>query len=257
MPKGVYSIEGRRKVWTTEDEWDVADGIARGQTHAQIAKGLGRSENSVKVHCSRNVKCREIRPLTCRRVASMLGMGCSKSVKRWIEAGYLRGRRASLGAGKAHQWHVNEDDLLAFMQAPEHWHRWEGERVTDAALREWALELRSERFLTQAEVALRYSVVVPTVAAWMDRGFLPYVDTGSHRMVRESDIASFVMPSARDRRGRPRREFTPDEDSRLVALRDGGASWSECAYQLRRDLGSCAGRYGRLMARAGETAVAA
>lgn len=249
MPRGVYSIAGRRKVWTTDDEWVVADMLAAGGTIPQIAKRLKRSTNSVKVYCSRNVKVREIRPYSSRAVADLLGVACSKSVTKWIERGWLKGARSSVGAGVARRWIVTEDALMAFLSEPAHWQRWEPERITNRELREWAHETRSERFLTQAEVAKRYSVVRATVAAWLDRGQLPYVDTGSHRMVRESDLLTFTAPSERDRHGFKPRRFTAEEDARLIALRANGASWHECEYQLKRAFGSCAGRYERLMRR--------
>ncbi len=249
MPKGVYSIAGRRKVWTTEDEWAVADGLAEGRTYAQIAKRLGRSTNSVKVYCARNVKVLAVRPYSCRTVAELLGLGCAKTVAKWIERGWLSGARSSVGAGVARRWIVTEDALLAFLADPAHWQRWDAERITNRELREWATETRAERYWTQAEVAKRFSVVTGTVGAWLDRGFLAYVDTGSHRMVRESDLATFVMPSERQKAGKTARRFTPEEDARLLHLRDvERASWSECEYQLRRALGSCAGRYARLKA---------
>lgn len=256
MPRGVYS-NARRKAWTEADRMVVEEMIAAGRSIREIARKMKRSENSVKVYTARNLKLRVIRPMTAHKVAVTLGLGCGKTVTRWIAQGYLRGYRTNLGAAQNKQWLVTEDALLDFMRAPEHWHRWEPERIADWTLREWAQETRTETYYTQAEVAKRYSVVIATVAQWMDRGFLRYADTGSHRMVPASALVGFVVPSDRPKAGYSARRFTPDEDARLLALRDGGASWAECEYQLRRSLGSCAGRYARLVARRDVLAVAA
>lgn len=245
MARGVYD-NARRKAWTPAEAMKVEDWLSEGLSVAQISRRLGRSENSVKVWTGRNVKIKATRPMTARRVADILGVPCSKTVAWWIGEGWLAARKGQRVA-RGRMWIVTEEALFAFLGDCAHWHRWEPERITEWTIREWATELRGDvRFLTQTDVAARYHVVRGTVQRWIDDGYLPAIDHGSHRMIEASALVGFVIPSERDRHGRPRQPFTAIEDARLLALRASGAAWAECAYQLHRPLGSCAGRWERL-----------
>ncbi len=245
MPKGVYSND-RRKVWTAEDDMKLSDLIEAGRTVKQIAKAMGRSENSVKVRMSRTVECRRIRPMSARQVADALGVGCSKTVTRWMEQGWLNGRKGALGAGASRRWLVTEDALMSFIEDRAHWHRWDASRIADPYLREWAVELRNERYLTLGEVAARYFVVRGTVRKWIDEGRLPAVRNGNH-MVPESALADFVPPSMSPKHIEQMRRFTADEDRLLMQLRwSDEHPWSVIAQRLGRSISSVAGRYDRL-----------
>ena len=233
MPRGVYSIPGRRKAWTPDDDMTLDDLAAQGLSMPQIARRMGRSVNSVDVRSGGRL--RGLRPMSARQVAALLGLGGSKTVSRWIAEGWLRGRKLAVGAGAARRWGVSEDALLTFLEDTAHWHRWEADRITDPDIREWALELRAGvRFLTLAEVARRFTVETKTVGQWIDNGYLPAVDNGN-RMVRESDLAGFVIPSERPRH---RNRYTPAEDRTLVALRDAGHPPDRIAAVVGRPIGS-------------------
>lgn len=247
MPRGVYS-NGTRKAWTPDEDMKLVDLIEAGRTVPQIARAMGRSQNSVKVRMSRTVECRQIRPMSARKVAETLGLPCSKTVSRWLEQGYLNGRQGSIRAGRSKRWLVTEDALMEFIEAPEHWHRWDAERIPDLDLREWAVGLRNERYLTLGEVAARFYVAKGTVNKWISEGRLPAVRNGNH-LVPESALNDFVVPSMNPKVIEAMRRFTPEEDRVLVQMRWGdGATWEAIAERLGRSISSCAGRYGRLQA---------
>jgi len=106
MPRGVYSIPGRRKAWTPDDDMTLDDLAAQGLSMPQIARRMGRSVNSVDVRSGGRI--RGLRPMSARQVAALLGIGCSKTVSRWIAEGWLRGRKLAVGAGAARRWGVSE-----------------------------------------------------------------------------------------------------------------------------------------------------
>src|SRR5438309_1518659 len=81
-----------------------------------------------------------MRPLTARKVAAMLGVSCSKTIARWITAGWLKGRKGQR-VGLDLMWVVDEDAVQTFLADPAHWHRWTPERIADAGLRAWAMEI--------------------------------------------------------------------------------------------------------------------
>jgi hypothetical protein len=54
--------------------------------------------------------------------------GCSKTVARWIEAGWLKGHRG-WDVGTHRSWMVREEDLLDFLADPDHFHRWDPGRI--------------------------------------------------------------------------------------------------------------------------------
>lgn len=200
MPKGHWP--GRN--WTPEQVAALEELLEAGWSDARIAARIGRSVDAVVVRRKRmGIPSRTSSTLNTRKVAEMLGVGCSKSVVAWIEAGYLKGRRGQR-RGPNRQWLIREEDLMAFLEDPAHWHRWDAERVTDQALREWAMELPRPRYLTVGEVAARFFVASGTVSAWLDKGQLPFVRNGN-RMVLESSLVGWTPPCERVRETARRR----------------------------------------------------
>lgn len=176
------------------------EGIERGWTDERIAVALGTTANAVILARKRNgIPSRSDTLLSCRTVADRLGIGCSKSVRRWIDAGWIKGKRGPK-QGPHFQWQVHPDELMAFLERPEHWHRWNPERIPDAGLRQWAIEMRAGvRFLSLPEVAELLYAQPATVHQWIKKGWLPAVRNGNH-MVRESDLAHFELPHIGGRR---------------------------------------------------------
>lgn len=187
-------IHRSRRVWTRNELSELHDLIEQGWSDARLAKRFDTSVNGIQLARKRyGIPSRTEASLNCRTIAERLGIGCGKSVAHWIHQGWLRGRRGQRRGGNR-QWYVTEDALLAFLEDPNHWHRWEPARIPDRDLREWAEELRAGvRFLTLPEVAERYFVQPATVAQWIDKGWLPAVRHGNRR-VRESDLGSFTLP---------------------------------------------------------------
>jgi len=242
---------GKRKPrrWTPDRLWRLAELIERGYSDEEIARRLGATANAVMLARKRyGLKSRTAAAMTARAVARRLGIACSKTVTVWIERGWLKGKQIQ-GRGPYDQWHVSEDALIAFLENPEHWPRWQPERIPDKALREWALELRAGvRFLTTAEVAERFYVEHPTVWNWIQRGLLPAY-RHVNWMVREDDLEGFPPPGQRWKAGFRCRACTPDEDARLRDLRQRGLTFQAIAAELGRTIGSVSNRWYRLEGR--------
>lgn len=225
----------RPRVWTRPLRLRLAELLDAGLADEVIARELsaafGCRLTAEAVNLARKrygIASRTRRAHTGRSVARLLGLGCSKQVARWCRAGWLRGRQTQRRGGNR-QWRILHDDLLAFLEDEAHWHRWQPERITDAALREWALELRAGvAFLTVGQVAERCYVEPTTVNQWIHRGELPAVRNGNW-LVRSDVLADFVPPGQR-----PRTSFTPADDELIVRMRAEGAYWREIAALLGR-----------------------
>jgi excisionase family DNA binding protein len=165
--------------------------LERGWDDTRIAAKLGCSATAVSLARKRaGIPC-VTKTLRCpQQIAALLGLGCPKTVVRWIQAGWLRGRRGPRRGGNR-QWIVTDDAFHAFLADPAHWHRWEVARITDPTLRAFVASVRSpDRYLTLTEVAELCCVQPGTVWHWIDKGWLPAVRNGNHR-VREADALRF------------------------------------------------------------------
>lgn len=240
------------KSWTSAERFDVEEWIAEGRGADWIAQRLGRTETSVRVYLKRNVRCRALRPLSARAAAEIMGVRCSKTVGRWMDAGWLRSRKGQR-CGRNRVRVTDRDALLDFVADPCHQHRYDPDRITDAELRAWALETRTARYLTTGEVADCLGVGVGAVHHWIATGILPAVRHGNWR-VRESDVSGFVIPSERDRHGRPRRCFTQEEDARLRSMHAAGAGWTAIGRVIGRHPSVVSARWHRIAGRVAEVA---
>jgi hypothetical protein len=240
--------------WSDADVSAISVHLENGRSDEWIAKQLGATATAIRlVRKRRGLQSRTALLYSAQRVARLMGVSCAKTVARWIEEGYLRGRRGQR-RGPNRQWYVTEDALLAFIADPAHWHRWEPGRITDEDTRAWATEIRAGvRFLTPGEVAERCFVGVGAVNDWIHKGLLPAVKWGNW-WVRERDLEGFVPPGQRSRKGRALRRFTGAEDARLLELRAEGKSWPRIARLLGRSVGAVAQRHRRI---ADDEAVAA
>lgn len=215
MPKGIWLTRPERN-WTTRQIEELESLLERGLSDEHIGRRLGRSANAVNIQRKRlGIPSRTAQLLSCRQVADRLGIGCSKSVTRWIEAGYVRGRRGPR-RGPYRQWQVTEENLFEFLENPAHWHRWEARRITDKGLREWALELPKPRFLTLSEVARSYCVEPKTVHQWIAKGWLPARRNGNH-VIDERDLVDFVPPCQK----------LPKRQSQIIQLRQPTTEFEE------------------------------
>jgi excisionase family DNA binding protein len=201
--EGRLTARGRRgRAWSAADTDRLIDLVEQGYGYDALAKRLGRTRAAVVIKCKRL----RIRPLTtlstlsAHDAARVLGVPCSKKIAWWIAEGWLAARNAGTAARPL--WRLTWDDLTAFLERRDCWLSWDPARITDAALREWAQELRAgePRYLTQGEVAARFHVTVSTVGQWIDKGWLPAHRVGrGNRVVAETDLAGWTVPSARER----------------------------------------------------------
>lgn len=198
MPKGHFIARPERN-WTEPDIALMEEALERGWSNERIGRALGRSANAVNVMRKRLGIPSVLRQSTLwsgRRVARALGVD-EKVPACWARKRWIAGTRG-VPRGGGRQWYVTEDALLAFLENPAHWHRWDPGRITERWLREWALELPRPCYLTVGEVARRYHVTIRAVASWLDSGELPFVRHGN-RMVDERVLAGWVPPYDRSR----------------------------------------------------------
>lgn len=186
--------------------------------------------------------------MSAREVSRRLGICVDgDAVRTWIEKGWLKGERGQKW-GPNPRWYVVEEDLLAFLENPLHWHVWEPSRIPDMALREWCEEQRSGvRWLSTREVGERFCVGSAAVHQWIRDGELPAVRYGNFR-VRESDLVGFVPPCEQPRVGRWGNWNDPEEEARLLAMLRSGASFLDVARRLGRSEHSIVARWRKLNA---------
>ena len=184
--------------WTPDRLLELEELLSSGLTDKVIARRMGKSITAVHVARKRyGVPCRRRLIMTQRGVARLMGIGCAKTISRWIAEGWLRGRPGEV-LGNGRECYVTREDLLAFLDDPAHWHIWRSERITEAGLRSWAEEKRG-RYLSVGQVAGRLNVVAGTVWNYIQRGLLPACRWGNW-WVREDDLEGFVPPCERPRR---------------------------------------------------------
>lgn len=240
--------------WTERDLFQLEDLLARGFSDAAIARRLGCTVTALNLARRRHgIRSRSQLLLSAREIANRLGIPCSKTVAHWIAQGWLDGKRGAPRGGNR-QWQIREESLWSFMEHPDHWHRWQPERIRDPYLREWAIDVRAGvRFLTPGQVAWRFCVTHNAVNVWIRSGLLPAVRNGNW-LIRESDIAGFTPPGQQSKAGMRHQEWTDAEDDRLYALREVGLTFQQISHALGRSLGAVSNRWYRLMAREGEVA---
>lgn len=246
--------DGRRRgptrYWTPARLFELAGLIEGGWSDEAIAEHFQTTANGVRLARKRNgIRPRSVHLLSTREVQRLLGLRCAKAVARWIERGYLQARRGQRW-GNNRQWYITRAALETFLDEPAYWHLWQPERLTDPWQRAVYSQRRTERYLTQTEVAARYCVQRQTVASWFDKGVLPCVRLGGrgNRLVPESALAGFIPPGQRGKAGMVKRQWRADEVRRLFALRADGWSWPRIAQELGRSVSSVHNHYVRLTA---------
>lgn len=234
------------RYWAPRELAELASAIGAGHSDAAIARRLRRSVVAIQVARKRHdIPSRLASLMSARDVARRLGVSDSKSVVRWIEAGWLNGRRGEYW-GPNRRWYVTERALMAFMVERSHWARWKPERMPESSWRRFALALRGgDRWLSTREVGALLGVGHATVHRYIVRGLLPAVRHGNW-FVHEADVRSFVPPCMTPRPPHRPRRFTAAEDAQLVRLRSSGATWERVAVSLGRSISSCFGRWHRL-----------
>lgn len=183
----------RPRFWTRARVIEVLTLIEQGQSDRQIADRFKSTARAIKLVRKRHgIPAGRNSTLTARSIQRIVGMGDSKTVRRWIDNGWLSGSKTDVGAGRNYRWRITHAQLFTFLEDPAHWHRWDPERITDLGLRQWAIEMRAGvRFLNLTE-ASRIAFVEPkTIWAWIDKGWLSEIRNGNH-VVREDELRALV-----------------------------------------------------------------
>lgn len=240
------------RVWT-DDRLDLLHQlIDAGYTDITIARKLKTTPNAIKIARQRHLQRFRLQDetlRTARQVAALFGVGCSKTIARWIASGWLVAKAGPQCGPNTKYW-VHEDSLLTFIQNPATWPAWAPEKITDPGLREWAKEQRGDVvFLTPGQVGERFGVTPAAVNTWIARGLLPATRYGNW-WVRESDLTGFVPPYEASRAGIRYKRFRPAEDADLQRRREAGETLTAIAAAQGRSVSSVFGRLERLAERA-------
>lgn len=175
--------------WTPERLERLCLLTERGYSDHEIARQMGVTFHAIHETRERhNLPRRRQLVLTAHVVAAMLGKKCSKSVIRWIEDGWLRGRRG-FHQGPNQTWLVTWNALEAFVRDERYWPAWDPAKVTNRELLRVA-DRPALRYLTHAEVAAACGVERQTVNNWIRKGWLRAVRYGNWQ-VREDWLAEF------------------------------------------------------------------
>lgn len=198
-PSHFYSKSGKPRCaalikWTQAKRFELMGMIDGGWSNAQIARHLGTTEAAVQLARKRyRIPSVFSHALSARDVADIMGVGCSKTVAKWIKARLLRGIRVR-HMGPHRTWKVSRDALYAFVEDERTWHLWEVDRITDVSLRRHAKRVRGDvRFLTPGEVAKRYFTSHSVVNSWIHKGYLPARKWGNW-WIDERDLERFELP---------------------------------------------------------------
>ena len=180
--------------WTQARRFRLMTLIDQGLSNAQIATRMGTTEAAVHLARKRYKIGGVYRhALSARAVADMMGIGCAKTVTKWIERGFLAGKRIRK-MGPHHTWLIQRSDLWGFVEDERTWHLWQIDRIADHDLRTHAERVRGDvRFLTPGEVADRLYTMHSTVNQWINKGWLPARRWGNW-WIDERDLARFELP---------------------------------------------------------------
>lgn len=175
--------------WTPDRLERICELTERGFSDEQIARQMGTTFNAIHETRERhNLPRRRALVLTSSDVARLLGKKCQKSVIRWIEQGWLRGKRG-FRQGPHKVWLVTWQSLEAFVRDERYWPAWDPERVTNRQLLRVA-NRPPLRYLTHAEVAQTCGVEIQTVNTWIRKGWLRATRYGNWH-VREDWLDEF------------------------------------------------------------------
>lgn len=175
--------------WPMARRWQVMTMIERGKSSEQIAKAMGTTTASILLMRKRyHLEPAKAALLTARKVAAMMGVGCAKTVTKWIRAGFLKGIHGYY-QGPSRVWLINPLDLHNFLADEATWHVWQVDRIVDPALRAYARKVRGNvRFLTPREVGYEFYVEHAAINSWIHRGKIPARKWGNW-WIDERDVA--------------------------------------------------------------------
>lgn len=187
--------------WTSEERDELRALIERGYSYATIARELGRTRPAVvkQVKDIGYTHPRAGATLPLGQVAQLLGVGSGHTIQLWVTYYGLPARRS--GTPTKPIYRVAREDLIAWLERPEHWMKYDPKRVTDQVLRAHLQRIRpgGPYWLTTAEVGRRLYVNHTSVARWIAQGDLPAVRYGNW-WVCIVDLRTFTPPYNQRRR---------------------------------------------------------
>lgn len=183
----------RARVWTPELIQQLEDLLGRGMTDLEAGARLGLTPSAIADARKRyGVARRDHLLMTTSQVAALLGCA-SPTVADWARRRWIPGLHRR-GRGGHPQWLFSQQQLMRFLEDPQHWHRWQPQDILDAALRGWATRLRGHvRFLTFDEAAERMSCSRWTIRHWIRTGRLTGY-RGQCMVVRLDELERVAMP---------------------------------------------------------------
>jgi hypothetical protein len=234
-----------RRFWTPARLFELMGMMEEGYTDEQIGRRFGRSAQAVQLARKRySIPGRSHLFMSARQVADALGIGCSKTVQRWIDLGMLPARKVPWQGKKGFMWGIRRSALESFLRNPRTRHLWDRDAITDPSLRAIADEDPGVRYLTLTEVAERYFVEPMTVLNWVRRGQL-HAERADRWLVPEHALDGFIPPGQRSKAGCTN-WFTPEEDAVIVQEHASGTRIMHIAQILGRTESSISNRIKRL-----------
>lgn len=202
--------DGQRR-WTETEAHIASEMIAAGYGVGEVAAALGRSHDSVGVFMKRRkLYISDLRAgwvFSASEVARILGLKCSKTVNRWVDRGWMRGRampsKAGVRRGKGVRTVISWTALESFLQDRQHWMRWDPARIVDAEWRDVAMQARQSangRWVRVSQWCREHHFSGGTAAVWVARGEVRNaVMHNGHWYVWSEEIDAFVPPCMRER----------------------------------------------------------
>lgn len=183
---------GAGPAWTEREVARLVRLVEQGYTYGEIGQQLGRTQKAINQKMKTMAQKDRIRraTMTLRAATRLFGLVDRRALSKWVDLGWLPARRDTTGV-----WRINKEDLYRFLQNESYWFAWEPTKITDAAMRQWALAMREgkPRWLTVRDVATRYGVTIQAVQGWIGRGCLATTYAGRH-YIHERDLIDFVPP---------------------------------------------------------------
>lgn len=216
----------RAAAWTPAEEQFVRANRWR-MSDEELGQALGRSREAISIYWQRNLRLpmrsKDPECPTAREVGRMLGLGCSKTVVRWIEEGILPGYQLPMDR---QVWGIPRQALVRFVVNPENWIYFRTERVEDPYLRR-LVELRRARWhdawWTPGQVCAYHGVTQGAINRAILEGRLPASRWGNWWIKRSDAVAFRITP----RKGHtPEIAWTSTGDAFLLLARALGFSYT-------------------------------
>ena len=100
------------RAWTQRELEFLADNYGRMPAEV-VARRLKRSKNALKIIAYRKLGIDQRSNIyTASNVANIMGIACPKTIVRWQEVGYIKGKRAPFSYGNHTVWFFDYEDII-------------------------------------------------------------------------------------------------------------------------------------------------